>query len=143
MLGEQLVGLLIKYPNLFSFAADSFTPDMMPDALLAKLYENLIMCYNKREDLEVCLANQQVCDSLYLKSVILYAEARSDGYSETDIKNEFILTVRELKKSYFEKKIEALRREVDLIGSGDEILANKKMLELQDWVKQKNSIQEL
>jgi hypothetical protein len=140
VLGEQLVGLLLKYPNLFAFVIDSFTPDMMPDVALAKLYENLIMCYNKQDNLEACVANQQVCDSLYLKSIILYAEARTDGFGEKEVKNEFLLTVRELKKNYFDKKIEALRREMERLGATDAAKADKLMLELQDLLKQKNNL---
>lgn len=140
VLGEQLIGLLIKRPDFLDYAASLFTPDMMPDAQLEKLYENLVLCYNKNEKLDQCLANQKICDSLYLNSVVLYAEARSEGFSETELKNELIVTIRELKKHYFEKKIEVLRREIEKIGSADKVRADKLMLELQDLVKQKLAI---
>lgn len=142
ILSGQFVGLLMKYPSLFSYAIDLMPPKMLADENFAKFYESLILCYNKKADLEQHVAEQQIVEPMRLKNLELYIETKFEESADNEIKNEFLLTLRELKNFYFNNQIERLNQEVkglEQSGAKAEQL-DEKLRALQDLIRQQATI---
>jgi len=142
ILSGQFVGLLIKYPDLFSYAIDLMPPKMLADENFAKFYESLLLCYNKKADLEQHVAEQQIVEPMRLKNLELYIETKFEESAENEIKSEFLLTLKELKNFYFNNQIAQLNQEIKKLeqsGAGVGQL-DEKLRVLQDLIRQKAQI---
>jgi len=115
LLSEQLLALLLKYPQNLDYAIDRLEVEMIRDLDLQKIYKELILYYNEKKNFDY-IEFEKLLHSLgekyvnLISTLLLLADKDFFDFSEEKIKQEIINLVKLLKKSFISLKIKQIER---------------------------------
>ena len=115
-LAETFLAILIKAPELISYAANNLSPEYLLVDNLSLFYNKLIIYYNKiteisYDSLSASLA-QDDKQVVLLRYLALLGEKEFYNQSNSDIKPQLINIISDLKKYYHRYKLENIRKEI-------------------------------
>ena len=127
---EQLLALILKYPQNIEYVIDKLEIGMIPQEDLQKIYKELILYYNNIKNFdytqfEKLLFTQDEKLINLLSTLLLLADKDFFDFSEGQIKNEIINLIQLLKKNYISLKI----KQVAKLLSAAEKDKNQKQIE--------------
>lgn len=117
-LAETFLAILIKAPELISYASNNLSPEYLLIDNLSLFYNKLIIYYNKiteisYDSLSASLAQDDNQASL-LRYLALLGEKEFYDQSSSEVKPQLINIISDLKKYYHRYKLENIRREIVL-----------------------------
>ncbi len=135
-LSETVLAIIIKVPELISYAANNLSSEYLLAENLALFYNKLIIYYNKNASLdynsllEYLAANED--DTTLLRYLTLLGEKEFYGQDKVELKTQLINIISDLKNYGQRRKIEAIRQEINQAeNSGNQDKLNSLMSELK------------
>lgn len=135
-LSETVLAIIIKAPELISYAVNNLSSGYLLAENLALFYNKLIIYYNKNASLDYNyfledLSNNEAETSLF-RYLTLLGEKEFYGQEQAELKAQLINIISDLKNYGQRRKIEVLRQEISLAESnGDQDKLNSLMSELK------------
>ena len=146
-LSELLLSLLIKFPDFLSYATQNLDPEYMAGEKNIGFYKNLIIYYNKVAILDYKSFHAYLVEigtgaEKLLDKLILLGEKDFYDYENTQVKEEVIKIIIELKKYAYQKQIKKIERQLqesEKKGEGEEtVRLMDELKNLTDEIKKIN-----
>ena len=105
LLSEQLIGLILKYPQHLSYVIDELKPEYLSSEDLQKLYKYLIVYYTKRHQIELSqllkeLAGENRELASYVNILLLLVEGKFVDFDADEARQEILNSLNILKKNF-------------------------------------------
>ncbi|MFA5754498.1 MAG: DNA primase [Patescibacteria group bacterium] len=116
-LTELLLAILLRFPEFFSYVINNLEAEYLANRDLVQFYNNLIIYYNKVASLDYAnlrlfLEENDSGAEKLLDKLILLGEKDFYNYEASQVKNEIINIISELKKYSRQKTINSLQQEI-------------------------------
>jgi len=115
LLAEQILALIIKYPQNINYIIDHLEIETIANANLQQIYKELILCYNQNKEFDyselekVLFAKDEKLVNL-LSTLMLLADKDFFDFSEEQIKQEIYNVIKQLKNNYINNKIKQIQK---------------------------------
>ncbi|MBN1779143.1 MAG: DNA primase, partial [Candidatus Buchananbacteria bacterium] len=121
MLAENLVALLLKYPQNLAYCVDALGPEFIDQNNIADLYKKLIIYYTTNinsgeKDFVYSDFKQQIGDSALqdlADVLILLAEKDFFDFDDDSVKKEVGNIIHDLKQGFYRQKISELQNQIN------------------------------
>ena len=135
-LSETVLAIIIKAPELISYAVNNLSSEYLLAENLALFYNKLIIYYNKNASLDYNSFLEDLSDNeaetSLLRYLTLLGEKEFYGQEQAELKAQLINIISDLKNYGQRRKIEVLRQEISLAeNKGDQDKLNSLMSELK------------
>jgi hypothetical protein len=137
-LTEMLLAILLRFPEFFSYVINNLELEYFTNRNLVQFYNNLIIYYNKVASLDYAnlrlyLEENDPGAEKLLDKLILLGEKDFYNYEASQVKNEIINIISELKKYSRQKTINSLQQEIAQAEKrGDQAELDRLMTELKN-----------
>jgi DNA primase len=141
ILAEQILALILKYPEHFDYVVSHLEKEMLPSQELARIYTELVLYYNKvsqfdYSEFEKILFQQSKDLADLMATLMLLADKDFFNFTEGEIQSEIINIVKELKKNFINQKLNQLQR---LLGEAEK---NKDQQQIEVLAKDFSALSE-
>jgi len=115
LLAEQLLALILKYPQNIEYALNHLEKEMIPQMQLQKIYTELILYYNKSKQIDFTQFEKLLLKEggelvNIFNTLMLLADKDFLNFTEEKIKTEIIYFIKELKKHLLSQKLKQIQQ---------------------------------
>ena len=141
-MGEQLIGLLLKYPKNLDYFEAQLHLEVLPNKELVKIYQELINFYKNSQgsfDFNLFLghfkeSNEQLFN--LCQTLLLLVEKDFFDFSEKEIKQQITENLTDLKKEYILKQKKILEKELqESEKTGEDKITDELLLRVSELDK--------
>ncbi|MGI6374104.1 MAG: DNA primase [Patescibacteria group bacterium] len=134
-LSESLLALVLRFPEIFSYAIDNLAAEQLSGKINQDLYQQLIIYYSRTQNLNYDNLRQELEEQGEGKLDMLILLGEKDFYelSPSTAKTELIKLIVELKKYSFQARIKKLQKEISL---AEQTTDNRELDRLMTELKQ-------
>jgi DNA primase len=117
ILSEQLIGLILKYPQHLSYVINELKPEYLSGEDLQKLYKYLIVYYTKKQQIELSpLLKELACENQelasYINILLLLVEGKFVDFDADQAQQEILNSLNILKKKFVSHQLKIIEQEI-------------------------------
>lgn len=118
---ERVLTILVNFPDFIAYALENLPPDMVEDKSSEKIYKSIIILYNQNSSeftrkylLDELSKPELDIEQGYFDSLFICVDKIYEGFTKEDLRQELMALIHSVKKTFLEKKVSDMRRDIAL-----------------------------